>query len=58
MLTLLAVAEYAMTLGNSGRGRHEPARFDFPVRAHTAFTCLEWRLPGPRDRARQPPLPP
>jgi hypothetical protein len=57
-LTLLAAADQAMTLGYGGRGRYDPAQFDFPGRAHTAFTCLLWLLAGRAIALRLPPLPP
>ncbi|MGI8944774.1 MAG: replication-relaxation family protein [Thermoleophilaceae bacterium] len=58
MLTLLHAADQAMTLGFGGRGRYEPAQFDFPGRAHTAFTNLDWLLAGQALALQLPPLPP
>jgi hypothetical protein len=58
MLALLHGADQAMTLGFAARGRYEPAQFEFPGRAHTAFTCLDWLLAGQALALRLPPLPP
>ncbi|MGH2743401.1 MAG: hypothetical protein ACRDN8_13170, partial [Thermoleophilaceae bacterium] len=58
MLALLHVADQAMTLGFGGRGRYEPAQFEFPGRTHTAFTCLDWLLAGQALALRLPELPP
>jgi Replication-relaxation/Type IV secretion-system coupling protein DNA-binding domain len=58
MLALLHGADQAMGLGFGGRGRYEPAQFEFPGRAHTAFTCLDWLLAGRALALRLPALPP
>jgi len=58
MLALLNRADQAMTRGFGGRGHFEPARFEFPGRAHTAFTCIEWLLAGRPVALRLPVLPP
>jgi hypothetical protein len=58
MLALLHGADQAMTFGFGARGRYEPAQFEFPGRAHTAFTCLDWLLAGRPLALRLPPLPP
>jgi hypothetical protein len=57
MLALLHAADQAMTLGFGVRGRYEPTQFEFPGRAHTAFTCLDWLLAGRALALRLPPLP-
>ncbi|HEV2753864.1 MAG TPA: replication-relaxation family protein, partial [Solirubrobacteraceae bacterium] len=56
--TLLASADGAMTLGFGAPGRYEPASFEYPGRAHTAFTCIEWLLAGHGLALRLPALPP
>jgi hypothetical protein len=58
MLTLLHAADQAMTLGYGRRGRYEPTQFEFPGRAHTAFTRLDWLLAGQALALRLPALPP
>jgi hypothetical protein len=58
MLALLHGADQAMSLGYGGRGRYRPAEFEFPGRAHAAFTCLDWLLAGRALALRLPPLPP
>lgn len=58
MLTLLHSADAAMTLGFGGAGRYDPATFEYPGRAHTAFTCLDWLLGGQAFALRLPGLPP
>jgi hypothetical protein len=55
---LLHAADRAMTLGFGAPGRYEPASFEYPGRAHTAFTCMEWLLAGEPLALRLPPLPP
>jgi hypothetical protein len=57
-LALLHGADQAMTLGFGARGLYEPAEYEFPGRAHTAFTCLDWQLAGRALALRLPPLPP
>jgi len=47
-----------MTLGFGRRGVYEPVQFEFPGRAHTAFTCIDWVLAGQPLALRLPPLPP
>jgi hypothetical protein len=58
LFTLLRTADSAMTLGFSNAGRYDPAEFDYPGRAHVAFTCLEWLLGGQALALRLPALPP
>lgn len=58
LFTLLRTADSAMTLGFSSPGRYDPAEFDYPGRAHVAFTCLEWLLGGQALALRLPALPP
>ena len=58
MLALLHAADQAMTLGFGGRGRYDPTQFEFPGRAHSAFTCLDWLLAGQALVLRLPALPP
>lgn len=58
MLALLHGADAAMTLGFGGSGRYDPATFEYPGRAHTAFTCLDWLLAGQALALRLPALPP
>jgi hypothetical protein len=58
MLALLHAADQAITLGFGGRGRYEPTQFEFPGRAHSAFTCLAWLLVGQALALRLPALPP
>jgi hypothetical protein len=55
---LLAGADRAMTLGFGAPGRYEPRDFEYPGRAHTAFTCMEWLLAGHGLALRLPTLPP
>jgi hypothetical protein len=55
---LLHAADRGMTLGVGAPGRYEPAAFDYPGRAHTAFTCMEWLLAGEAIALRLPMLPP
>jgi Replication-relaxation/Type IV secretion-system coupling protein DNA-binding domain len=55
---LLHAADRAITLGFGARGHYEPAAFDYPGRAHTAFTCMEWLLAGEAIALRLPKLPP
>jgi hypothetical protein len=57
-LALLSAADQAMTLGFGAPGRYEPATFEYPGRAHTAFTCMEWLLAGQGLALRLPALPP
>ena len=45
-------------LGFAAPGRYDPASFDYPGRAHTAFTCLDWLLAGQALALRLPRLPP
>jgi hypothetical protein len=54
---LLHAADRAMTLGFGAPGRYESAAFDYPGRAHTAFTCMEWLLAGVAIALRLPMLP-
>jgi len=56
MLALLHAADQAMTLGFGGR--YQPTQFEFPGRAHSAFTCLDWLLAGHAFALRLPSLPP
>ena len=58
VLTLLHQADAAMTLGFGARGHYDPAQFEYPGRAHTAFTCLDWLLAGQALALRLPSLPP
>jgi hypothetical protein len=58
MLALLHGADQAMTLGFGARGRYQAAQYEFPGRAHTAFTCLDWLLAGRALALRLPALPP
>jgi Replication-relaxation len=58
MLALLQGADEAMTLGFGARGCYEPAQFEFPGRAHTSFTCIDWLLAGRAVALRLPTLPP
>ncbi|MDQ3647578.1 MAG: replication-relaxation family protein, partial [Actinomycetota bacterium] len=58
MLALLHAADAHMTLGFGARGRYDAAEFDYPGRAHTAFTCLPWLLAGQALALRLPQLPP
>ncbi len=58
MLTLLHGADAAMTLGFGGPGRYDPSTHEYPGRAHTAFTCLDWLLGGQAFALRLPALPP
>ncbi|MCP9491541.1 MAG: type IV secretion system DNA-binding domain-containing protein [Solirubrobacteraceae bacterium MAG38_C4-C5] len=55
---LLASADRAMTLGFGAPGRYEPSDFEYPGRAHIAFTCMEWLLAGDGIALRLPDLPP
>ena len=57
-LALLHQADRAMTLGFGRRGRYDPSEFEYPGRAHTAFTCLEWLLRGEAIALQLPSLPP
>jgi Replication-relaxation len=56
--TLLHAADRGMTLGFGAPGRYDPAAFDYPGRAHTGFTCMEWLLAGEAIALRLPMLPP
>jgi hypothetical protein len=58
VMALLDAADRAMALGFGAPGRYEPAGFDYPGRAHTAFTCMEWLLAGEAIALRLPALPP
>jgi hypothetical protein len=58
VMALLHAADLAMRLGFGAPGRYEPAAFDYPGRAHTAFTCMEWLLAGEAIALRLPALPP
>jgi Replication-relaxation/Type IV secretion-system coupling protein DNA-binding domain len=58
MLALLHAADQAMTLGFGSRGVYEATQFEFPGRAHTALTCMDWLLAGQALALRLPPLPP
>jgi hypothetical protein len=55
---LLHGADRAMTLGFGAPGRYEPTAFEYPGRAHTAFSCMEWLLAGHAIALRLPMLPP
>jgi len=57
-LALLSAADEAMTLGFGAPGTYEAAAFEYPGRAHIAFTCLEWLLAGHGLALRLPALPP
>jgi len=58
VLTLLHRADRAMTLGFGPPGGYDPSGFEYPGRAHTAFTCMEWLLAGEAMALRLPALPP
>jgi len=58
VLTLLTRADPAMTLGFGSPGSYDPSTFEYPGRAHTAFTCMEWLLAGEPLALRLPALPP
>lgn len=47
-----------MTLGFGGPGRYDRVGFDYPGRAHTVFSCIDWLLGGHALGLRLPPLPP
>jgi len=58
VLTLLHRADRAMTLGFGPPGGYDASGFEYPGRAHTAFTCMEWLLAGEPLALRLPALPP
>lgn len=58
MLRLLHAADPAMTLGFAAPGSYDRSSFEYPGRAHTAFTCIEWLLAGQAFALRLPTLPP
>jgi hypothetical protein len=58
VMALLHAADRAMTLGFGAPRRYEPAAIDYPGRAHTAFTSMEWLLAGEAIALRLAALPP